>query len=153
MRERPIVVAEADERRLRDLLGGQSEASLRDQVHLHELKSELDRAFIFRETDVPADVVTMHSRVCVLDLEHRRWSDITLVFPFEADVKARRISVLAPLGTALLGFREGDEVQWTMPGGVRRLRVERVRQRRTTDLKGARSRTRFSCGPMVAALT
>lgn len=153
MRERAIVVAESDERRLRDLLSGQSEASLRDQAHLQELKSELDRAFIFREKDVPADVVTMHSRVCVLDLEQRRWSDITLVLPFEADVKARRISVLAPLGTALLGFREGDEVQWAMPGGVRRLRVERVRQRRTTDLKSAGSRTRFSCGPMAAALT
>lgn len=153
MRERPIVVTEPDERRLRGLLGGQSEASFRDQMHLQELRSELDRALILREKDVPGDVITMHSRVCVLDLEHRRRSDITLVFPFEADVKAKRISVLAPLGTALLGFRKGDEVEWTMPGGVRRLRIERVRQRRAADLKRAGLGMRFSCGPMIAAVT
>ena len=153
MRERPIVVTESDERRLRRLLDGQSDASLRDQVHLQELRSELDRALILREKDVPADVITMHSRVCVRDLQDRRRSDFTLVFPFEADLKAKRISVLAPLGTALLGFREGDDVEWTMPGGLRRMRVERVRRRPASDSKRAVSRGPFACGPIVVATT
>lgn len=153
MRERPIVVTESDERRLRGLFSGQTEAFLHDQAHLQELRSELDRALILREKDVPANVITMYSRVCVLDLQYRRRSDVTLVFPFEADVKAKRISVLAPLGTALLGFREGDDVQWTMPGGVRRLRVERVHQPWASNSERARSRTPFSCGPKVAAAT
>lgn len=59
MRERPIVVTESDERRLRDLLSGQNEASFRDQAHLQELRTELDRALILRERDVPGDVITM----------------------------------------------------------------------------------------------
>ncbi|HEY5264147.1 MAG TPA: nucleoside diphosphate kinase regulator [Steroidobacteraceae bacterium] len=150
MRQRPIVVTESDERRLRGLLAVQSEASLHDQEHLQELRSELERAVILRAKDVPADVVTMNSRVCVLDLLLRKRSDITLVFPLEADVTAKRISVLAPLGTALLGFREGDDVEWQMPGGMRRLRVERVRQRATNDSGGSRERSPFSCGPIAA---
>lgn len=68
MRARPIIVTESDERRLRGLLAGQSEASFRDQAHLQELRAELDRAKILKGKAVPADVITMHSRVCVRDL-------------------------------------------------------------------------------------
>lgn len=154
MRERPIVVTESDERRLRGLLGGQSAASLRDQAHLQELSSELERALIVQAEQVPPEVITMHSRVRVLDLERCRHSDFTLVFPLEADVSAKRISVLAPLGTAVLGFREGDEVEWMMPGGLRRLRVERVRQPpASTPERRVVPLAPFSRGPTAAAAT
>lgn len=153
MRERPIVVTESDERRLRGLLSGQNEASFRDQAHLQELRTELDRALILKERDVPGDVITMYSRVCVRDLQDRRRSDFTLVLPLEADLKAKRISVLAPLGTALLGFKEGDEVEWRMPGGLRRMRVERVRRPPTNDAERAVSRTPFVCGPILVPAT
>ena len=128
MRERPIVVTEFDARRLRELLARQSETSIRDQAHLQQLQSELERALVLTWVETPTDVVTMHSAVRVLDVESGDQSDYTLVFPLEADVSARRISVLAPLGTALLGFREGDTIEWMMPGGMRRLCIERVYQ-------------------------
>jgi regulator of nucleoside diphosphate kinase len=128
----PIVISEADERSIRQLLGAQTPAPLREQVRLQELSSELDRALVLQAGEVPVDVITMHSRVHLLDLETGSNSDLTLVLPFEADIGAKRISVLAPLGTALLGVREGDEIEWTMPGGVRRLRIERVRQMRSS---------------------
>lgn len=150
MRERPIVVTESDERKLRRLLGGQSERVLHDQAHLQELRSELERARIVRAQELPTDVITMHSRVRVLDLQRRTRSDITMVFPFEADVTAKRISVLAPLGTALLGFREGDVVEWMMPGGIRRLRVERVRQPSARVFEAAVPRVPFSSNPIAA---
>jgi regulator of nucleoside diphosphate kinase len=124
MRGHPIFVTEIDARRLRGLLGAHSEASLRDQGHLRELKSELERAMVLDEADVPRDVIRMHSRVRVLDLANGERKEYVLVFPAEADISAQRISVLAPLGTALLGYREGDEVEWEMPGGLRRLRIE-----------------------------
>lgn len=126
VREHPIVVTESDARRLRGLLGAHREASLRDQEHLHELKSELERALVVDAAELPAGAITMHSRVQVLDLASGERKEYLLVFPSDADVAARRISVLAPLGTALLGHREGDELEWEMPGGLRRLRVERV---------------------------
>jgi regulator of nucleoside diphosphate kinase len=128
MRERPIVVTELDARRLRELLARQSETSIRDQVHLQQLQSELERALVLTWVETPTDVVTMHSEVRVLDLDSGDQSDYTLVFPLEADVPASRLSVLAPLGTALLGFREGDTIEWMMPGGMRRLCIERVHQ-------------------------
>ena len=128
MRERPIVVTEFDARRLRELLARQSETSNLDQGHLLQLQSELERARVLLWEETPTDVVTMHSEVRVLDLESGDRSDYALVFPREADVSAKRISVIAPLGTALLGFREGDTVEWMMPGGIRRLRIERVHQ-------------------------
>ena len=128
MREHPIVVTELDARRLRGLLGARGEAAFRDQEHLRELKSELERALVVDGTDVPADAVTMHTRVRVLDLSTGERKEYVLVYPADADVSAHRISVLAPLGTALLGYRAGDEVEWQMPGRVRRLRLESVTQ-------------------------
>jgi regulator of nucleoside diphosphate kinase len=128
MRERPLVVTESDARRLRGLLDQQSQTSIRDQAHLQQLQAELERALVLVWEETPTDVVTMHSEVRVLDLESGERSDYALVFPLEADATAKRISVIAPLGTALLGFREGDVVEWTMPGGRRRLRIERVQQ-------------------------
>ncbi len=72
--------------------------------------------------------MTLQSQVCVRDHETGVSGDYTIVSPEQADVSLAHISVVAPLGTALLGYREGDQVEWQMPGGVRRLQIERVRQ-------------------------
>jgi regulator of nucleoside diphosphate kinase len=153
MRKRPIVVTESDERILRGLLSRQTEESIRDQAHLLELQSELERACILPADELPSDVITLNSQVRVLDLERRRRSDYTLVLPLESDVSARRISVLAPLGTALLGFREGDDVEWMMPGGMRRLRVQRVRQPASRSVERVASRVPFSGRAIATAAT
>jgi regulator of nucleoside diphosphate kinase len=70
----------------------------------------------------------MNATVRVRDLESGRLQELTLVNPHEADVSAGRISVLAPLGTALLGQHQGDVVERVMPGGLRRLLIEDVSQ-------------------------
>jgi regulator of nucleoside diphosphate kinase len=74
--------------------------------------------------DAPPDVVTLHSTVRIRDLDTGRSVVYTVVFPTEADTAQRRISVLAPIGTALIGYRVGDVIEWATPGGERRLRVE-----------------------------
>ena len=125
MRNRPIVISRIDAARLRELLAVRARAE-RDQDHLGELAAELERAHIAEPDEVPADVITIDSRMQVLDLASGERRELTLVLPRESDANAGRISVLAPLGTALLGFRAGDEVEWLMPGGLRRLRVEWV---------------------------
>jgi regulator of nucleoside diphosphate kinase len=128
MREYPIIVTDRDISRLRGLLGSASRSSFRDRSHLSQLQSELDRAVVLAADEVPAAVVTIGSMVRVVDLDSGKRSVLTLVLPHEADVAERRISVLAPLGTALLGFRAGDDVEWVMPGGTRRLHIEHVIQ-------------------------
>jgi regulator of nucleoside diphosphate kinase len=125
MTHRAIVITRTDAARLRDLLAARARVQL-DQDHLHELAEELEQARIAEPDEVPADVITLHTRVRVLDLVSGERQELTLVLPRESDAGAGRISVLAPLGTALLGYRVGDEVQWRMPGGLRRLRVESV---------------------------
>ena len=124
MRDHPIVISEPDARLLRGLLS--RVAQVRDQEHLELLSEELERAQVLQPEEVAAEVVTMHKLVRILDLSNGARQELTLVGPSEADVSARRISVLAPLGTALLGYREGDDVEWRMPGGVRHLRIESV---------------------------
>lgn len=126
MRNMPIVITEIDAARLRDLLAVRTRAG-RDQEHLHDLAAELERARIAESDEVSADVITIHTRVQILDLVSKERRELTLVLPRESDASAGRISVLAPLGTALLGNRAGDEVEWLMPGGLRRLRIESVR--------------------------
>jgi regulator of nucleoside diphosphate kinase len=120
-----IVVAEDDARRLSFLLHDR-EGRAHDAAHLRELRAELERAVIVTPQEIPADVITMYRVASVLDLGDDKRRDFTLVYPHEAEPAIGRISVLAPLGTALLGYRVGDEVEWLMPGGIRRLRIERV---------------------------
>ena len=129
MRDHPIVISEPDARVLRGLLSAraaQVHGQAHDQEHLEELSLELERAQVLKPEQVAADVVTMHRPLRILDLSNGARQELILVGPAEANVSARRISVLAPLGTALLGYREGDEVEWLMPGGVRRIRIESV---------------------------
>src|SRR5690349_7901969 len=127
MRHLPIVITRADAARLNGLLAALARTG-RDQDHLQELAAELERARIADGAEVPPDLITIYSRVRVLDLASSMRRELTLVLPPESDPAQGRISVLAPLGTALLGYRAGDELEWQMPGGLRRVLIESVEQ-------------------------
>jgi regulator of nucleoside diphosphate kinase len=79
-----------------------------------------------RPEDVPPRIVTMNSTVVLRDLDTKEDETYTLVFPDAADIATDRLSVLAPVGTAILGERVDDVVRWRVPQGWRRLKVERV---------------------------
>ncbi|MGH8284252.1 MAG: nucleoside diphosphate kinase regulator [Steroidobacteraceae bacterium] len=128
MNRRTIMITQTDMRRLRTLLTARSGTSAQDHAHLEDLKSELERAVVVDASDVSNDVVTMYSRVWLEDMTNGERREYTLVFPSDADLSVNRVSVLAPLGTALLGYREGDQVEWQMPGGLRKLRIMQVMQ-------------------------
>lgn len=102
-------------------------ARLRALSRNTELADELDRAIVVPVERVPREVVTMHSRVLYVDEQTGERREVELVYPEEANVTAGRISVLAPVGAALLGLSVGQSIDWGFPGGgVRRLRVERI---------------------------
>lgn len=126
MNEKIIRVTENDMGKLTALLASRLRLQTRDQEHLEMLAQELDRAELVQAKDMPADTITMHSQVRVRDLDTDRDSDYTLVFPSDADIAKGKISILAPIATALLGYREGDEIDWPTPGGWRRLRIVKV---------------------------
>lgn len=124
MNERPLYISTTDHAKLRLLL--EALASSSRSGALQKLRGELDRAIVLDAPAVPADVVTMNTRFEIEDLATGEVEDYTLTYPEQADVERRRLSVLAPIGTAVLGYAAGDEVEWTTPGGVRRLRIRSV---------------------------
>lgn len=119
--QRQIYVTAYDLQRLNDRL---AELDTRQQKAFAGLIRELDRAKVVAPAQVPADVVTMNSRLRYRDLEDDSVAEVTLVFPEQADVDAGRMSVFSPMGTALLGYAAGDEIAWEVPAGVRRIRIE-----------------------------
>jgi regulator of nucleoside diphosphate kinase len=127
MTDRSIIVADGDVERLRRLVRTLKYPLFRDQRQLELLDQALESAEVRPLGRVPRDVVRMNSRVRVHDFDTRRNGLYTLVFPEEANVSRGFISVLAPLGIALLGRRRGDVIEARVPGGIRRLRVEHVR--------------------------
>ncbi len=123
-----IMLSKPDVRRLRGILAAADQHSHRDQEHVLDLRNEVERARVVDVGEIPADVVTLDSTVTVRDVATGACSDYIVVSPSQADVASGRISVLAPLGTALLGYREGAQIEWQMPGRVRRLEIGRVVQ-------------------------
>jgi regulator of nucleoside diphosphate kinase len=81
------------------------------------LEHALETATLVASTTIPADVVTMRSRVVLRDLETSRRYPLTLCYPDEAEPADGCVSVLAPVGASLLGLRVGAEARWTRPGG------------------------------------
>jgi len=121
-----IVITEADYVRLQRLVESSRVFRQRDAKHLDDLEQELERAAIMKTGEVPSDVVTMNSRVKVKDLNSGRVTTYQIVFPGEADIAKNRISVLAPIGTGLLGYSAGTTIEWQVPSGMRRFRILEV---------------------------
>jgi len=124
--ETPIHMTVADMQRLMALVKAYRLQG-RDDGNLELLEGELDRALVMdAERRLPSDVVTLDSRVVVSDLVSGEERTFTLVLPSKANVDEGRISVLAPLGMAVLGYRTGDEIEWDVPAGRRRFLIRRV---------------------------
>jgi regulator of nucleoside diphosphate kinase len=126
MKKRMILITESDMKKLKSIVGFAGVFATRDRENLQLLEEELDRADVLRADEIPENVVTMNSQVRVRDSETGCVMVYTLVFPQDADASKNRISILAPIGTALLGHRIGDVIECNVPAGVKRLRVEEV---------------------------
>jgi len=90
---------------------------------IETLERELNRAIVVDPEKISKNVVTMNSRVRIHDLDRNSEMVVTIVFPFESNAEQNRISILAPLGTALLGSRVGSSVRFNAPGGPRRMKI------------------------------
>jgi|SRR5690554_5792365 regulator of nucleoside diphosphate kinase len=126
MKDRTIHLTEFDLDRLKRLLAAKGSLDGPDKQYLRDLKDALDRAVVVPSTDIPPDVITMNSRFRMTDLDTGEESEYTLVFPGTANIVKGRLSVLAPVGTALLGRKESDVIEWTVPVGIKRFRIDKV---------------------------
>jgi len=118
-----IIVNALDMQKLKMLRASHWRLRDKDQRPLERLMDEIAHAIVMTPEQVPPDVVTMNSEVWIRDLASNERVTYTLVFPWKVDISKGKISVLAPIGTALLGVREGDVIRVTAPGGIRELQV------------------------------
>jgi len=115
MNKKPeLIISSLDADRLYDLMESLPAGSFADQK---ELEAELGRATIVEPKDMPSTVVTMNSTVNFIVESTQEEFTKTLVYPKNADASADKISILAPVGSALLGLSQGDEIEWPKPGG------------------------------------
>jgi regulator of nucleoside diphosphate kinase len=126
MNDTPIHLTRDDHAKLRLLVN--TALYTTSTPSLAKLRDELDRAVVLPPEASPAGLVTMDSQVEFEDLATGEVEAYVISFPDRANVDQKRISILAPIGTALIGYREGDIVSWTTPGGNRRMKIRRVTQ-------------------------
>ena len=126
-KEANIYITKVDRERLTKLieLTREREGDV-NREYLNRLEEELERAEVVAPEDIPPDVITMRSTVRLKDMDTGEEMIYWLAFPTEANYDEGKISVLAPVGTAMLGYRRGDVIEWEVPSGVRRLKVEEV---------------------------
>ncbi|HSL28272.1 MAG TPA: nucleoside diphosphate kinase regulator [Anaerolineales bacterium] len=126
MNERTIQITELDRKRLINLILDARSGEYRKSVYLENLRSELERAEVVPPEKIAGDVITMNSTGVLTDQDTGEEETYTLVYPEDADTAQGKISILAPIGTAMLGYRAGDVFEWEVPSGKRRLKVKKV---------------------------
>lgn len=109
----PITLSSLDVERIEALL---EDAAFRDFPGREQLEAELDRAQVMDPKDIPDGVVTMNSRVRFVEEDSGREYDLELVYPRDAKGEGR-VSIFAPVGSALLGLSVGQTINWPLPGG------------------------------------
>ena len=123
---KPVHITSHDKRLLEELLSGSEASRTESRTDLKLLAEELKRAIIVEPDKIPHDVITMNSRAELIDLDTGETVIFTLVFPSRANIDVGNISILAPIGAGMLGYRVHDEFEWQVPDGVRRMRVNQI---------------------------
>lgn len=116
-----VIITEDDYNRLKPYVDKSPDRN--DEM---SLANELKRAIIVKQNEFPKDGIRLNSQVLVLDVDTQKTIDFTIVMPEHANIKLKKISVLSPMGAALIGFRKSDEVKWKVPAGLKHFRILNV---------------------------
>lgn len=99
----------------------------KDSTNIREialLTQELDRAIINKEgVVVDQSIVRMNSQVTIVDVNSKQQMKVQIVMPSQANLKEGKVSILAPLCVAIIGFKENEEVEWQLPSGIKTLKI------------------------------
>ncbi len=124
--KRSIYITKFDLERLKKIVTIANEFTYKGPVYIQNLKKELVRAKVVESKNIPGNTVTMNSTVRLKDLDRKEDMVYTLVFPEDADPDEEKISIMSPVGTAILGYSVGDIVEWPVPAGICRIRIEEI---------------------------
>jgi len=112
-----ILISSTDAARIMSCIEKARSGGLNAPVNLVPLMNELNRAKLVNPEKMPGDVVTMNSKVTLHNSKTNKEMQIQIVYPQDADISKSKISIFAPVGTALIGYRKGDKVLWNTPSG------------------------------------
>lgn len=132
MGRKPVFITANDLQRLRKFLDDMRSCA-REEEFLESLFDAIDGAVIVPSEQLSRQVVTLNSQVRVKDLDSGEETSIQLVFPGDEDFEHGKISVLSPVGAALIGCSAGDTAKWKIPTGIRRLGIEEITYQPESD--------------------
>jgi regulator of nucleoside diphosphate kinase len=116
-----LIIRKEDFEIIKNCLNTGGGFNVQDSQNIMELEAELKRAKLVSKEQFPDNVIGLNTTATIKDMQTNRVLSVTIVTPDKADIKQHKISVLAPIGTALLGFRKGQQVKWQMPSGAKKL--------------------------------
>jgi regulator of nucleoside diphosphate kinase len=119
----PVIITRTDFEILNSYVKNLHGMQVNEKENFSKLSGELKKAQIVEDDSMSADIVRLGSTVVIKDLVTRRDMTVTIVLPSKADIKQKKVSVLAPIGTALIGFRKGQTVSWNVPSGKKDFKI------------------------------
>jgi len=125
-KKRSICITSTDMERLESLLDFATPTNEIDLVNLERLEEELCQANIVEPEDIPLNIVTINSKVWLREIDSDHEIMFILVFPLEANLSEHKISILAPIGSAVIGRQTGDIIKWKAPGGIKRAKIRKL---------------------------
>lgn len=126
MNEKNTYMTEHDINRLEAFLERAKKSYRYDRHVLESLQEEIGKSLVVDSRRIAPDIVTLNSRIRLLDLDANQEMVLTLALPGMANLEEGRISVVSPIGTAILGYAAGDIIEWKVPSGTKTIRVEEI---------------------------
>lgn len=121
-----IYITKADKAKLKEIIDAELKSSHMLDKSMKKLDEEINNAHVVDTDKIPRDVITMNSRVVLHLNDEDKDIEASLVYPEDADWSAGKLSILSPIGTAILGYREGDSVEWEVPSGKTEIKIKKV---------------------------
>lgn len=122
----PVILTKTDYEILNSYVKNLHGMKVNERENFSKLSGELKKAQIVEDDNLPAEIVRLGSTVVIKDLLANRDMTVTIVLPQLADIKQKKVSVLAPIGTALIGFKKGQTVSWNVPAGKKDFKIMNV---------------------------
>lgn len=121
-----IIMNKLDFVRIKQWINGARQSKPASMTEAARLLAELENAVVVEPQEVPSDVVTMNSVVKLTFLNQEKQLSFQLVYPDAANFKENKISIFSPVATALIGYRVGDTIEWIVPAGITKIRIDEI---------------------------
>lgn len=121
-----IIVNRLDYARIKKCINDAKQFKLITSIEADNLLKELDSAKIMEPESIPSNVVTMNSIAKITFLNNNKQVQFQIVYPDKANLKENKISIFSPIATSLIGYKVNDEIEWIVPGGLTKIRIDEI---------------------------